>query len=92
MTWPTVMMRIEKLVLHTSPYSLVLVVLLASLLGGGLRALLTPLMPFLHESRPLRFETPKPSGPFGATGNDSANMKNDSARWSGNMNSTPERR
>lgn len=83
-----ILWKIERLALPTSPFSLVLVVLLASLLGGGLRALFLPSMPLLHESPHLRYETLRKSGQTEAPPKRSVHMKIDSALLNGSTTST----
>ncbi len=82
--------KIERLVLPTSPSSLVLVVLLASLLGGGLRVLFLPSMPSLHESPRLKYETLRLNGRFESTEKNSVRMKIDSAFLNGSTTTISE--
>ena len=88
MTWQSTMTKIERLALPTSPYLLVLVVLLASLLGGGLRILFQPLMPLHPELPHLRYETLRQGGPSKPTPPKSIVMKSDFARWNGSTTNT----
>lgn len=82
--------KIERLALPTSPYSLVLVVLLASLLGGGLRVLFLPTIPSLHESPRLRYETLRLNGPSESTPKNSIRMKTDFAHLNESPTSASE--
>ena len=90
MTWPTMMLKIEKWALPTSPYLLVLVVLLASLLGGGLRILFQPLIPLHPELPHLRYETLRQDGPLKSTPPKSIVMKSDFANWNGSTTNTDQ--
>ena len=90
MTWQRTMAKIERLALPTSPYLLVLVVLLASLLGGGLRILFQPLIPLQPESPRLKYETLRQDGPSKSMQPKSIVMKSDFARWNGNTTNTDQ--
>lgn len=83
-----ILWKIERLALPTSPFSLVLVVLLASLLGGGLRALFLPSMPLPPASLHLKYETLRQSGQPEAPPTRSIHMKIESGLLNGSTPST----
>lgn len=68
--------KIENLALPTSPYSLVVALLLGALLGGGLQILFQPSKDFKKMSPRWR------QGSIA----DSQSWKNESQNWNGNIN------